>query len=141
MANSHPGAGHELYLMTHLGTFILAIMKTSTYYTFLETLGLGQYNKKISKMFQKFLKDFFVTSVNIELLRMKILDVTYSQYMKEQSVSEYRATHNGNLTPHIQSINKGVKYECNKCEYRAATQGNHIHYKQSAHERAKYDCN
>ena len=110
MANLHPGAGHELYLMTHLGTFILAIMKTSTYYTFLETLGLGQYNRKISKMFQKCLKDFFVTSVNIELLRMKILDVTYSQYMKEQSVSEYRATHNGNLTPHIQSINKGVKY-------------------------------
>ena len=141
MANLHPGAGHELYLMTHLGTFILAIMKTSTYYTFLETLRLGQYNKKISKMFQKCLKDFFVTSVNIELLRMKILDVTYSQYMKEQSVSEYRATHNGNLACHIHLIHEGVRYECNKCEYRAATQGNLICYIQSVHEGAKYDCN
>ena len=77
MANSHTGAGHELYLMTHLGIFILPIMKTSTYYTFLEAIGLGQYNETISKMFQKCFKDFFVTSVNIELLRMKILDVTY----------------------------------------------------------------
>ena len=66
--------------------------------------------KQFPRCFRNVLKIFFVTSVNIELLRMKILDVTYSQYMKEQSVSEYRATHNGNLTPPIQSINKGVKY-------------------------------
>ena len=85
MANLHPGAGHELYLMTHLGTFILAIMKTSTYYTFLETLGLGQYNKTISKMFQKCFKDF------------------YCHYC------EYRATQNENIGCHIQSVHEGAK--------------------------------
>ena len=54
---------------------------------------------------------------------------------------EYRATHNGNLAHHIQSIHKGVKYECNKCGYRAATQGNLDCNIQSIHKGTKYDCN
>ena len=53
------GGGQKVYLMSHLGTKSVPIIKTSTYYTFLETLGLGQYNNTISKMFQNFFKDFY----------------------------------------------------------------------------------
>ena len=46
-------------------------------YNFLESLGPGQYNKIIFKMFYNCLKDF-CTSVNIEMLYRVILYVTYS---------------------------------------------------------------
>ena len=81
MANSRVGGWLKFYLMTLLGTFILPIIKTSTYYTFLEILELG-YNEIISNMFHNCFNDFFITSVNIELLKTKIFHVTYSLYVE-----------------------------------------------------------
>ena len=46
-------------------------------YTFLESLGPGQYNKTIFKMFYNCFK-YFCTIVNIEMLYRVILYVTYS---------------------------------------------------------------
>ena len=46
------------------------------YYTFLEFLGPGQYNKTIFKMFYNCFK-WFCTSVNIEMLYSVIFYVTY----------------------------------------------------------------
>ena len=37
---------------------------------------------------------------------------------------DYRATMQGSLTRHIQSVHEGVKYDCNKCEYRGTRQSN-----------------
>ena len=58
------------------------VIKTSTYYTILKSLGPGQYNKTFSFSFE----DFF-TRVNMDLLHRVILYVIYSQYMKKLYIS------------------------------------------------------
>ena len=61
-----------------------------------------------------------VTIVDIELLHMVILYVTYSLYIKELGM----AVTSVNIELHTIGIHEGVKYECNKYEYRTTTQGN-----------------
>ena len=54
---------------------------------------------------------------------------------------DYQATHQGNLTVHIQSKHEGVKYACNKCDYQAKRPYILRSHIQSIHEGVKYSCN
>ena len=46
-----------------------------------------------------------------------------------------------NLSTHMQSVHKGVKYPCNQCEYKATEQGSLKRHIESVHEKVKYPCN
>ena len=73
-------------ILSHFGLKNRLIFGAANY-TFLESLGPGQYNKTIFKMFYNCFKDFCNQCEYRELLRRIILHVTYSQYLKELSIS------------------------------------------------------
>ena len=47
---------------------------------------------------------------------------------------DYQATHQGNLTVHIQSKHEGVKYACNKCDQQFTTRRSMARHIKSMHE-------
>ena len=54
---------------------------------------------------------------------------------------DYQATHQSNLTRHIQSKHEGVKYACNQCDQQFTQQCALTTHIQSIHEGVKYACN
>ena len=46
----------------------------------------------------------------------------------------------GNLTQHIQSVHKGLKFPCDQCVYQATTKENLWAHLRSVHEKIKYPC-
>ena len=71
--------------------------------------------------------------------------VTSTEYLEEPTVKsdqcDYQATHQSNLTKHIQSKHEGVKYACDQCDYRGTQQGSLTVHIRSKHGGVKYACN
>ena len=53
----------------------------------------------------------------------------------------YKATSNGNLKRHIESVHEKVKYSCDQCDYKATTQGLLKRHIVSVHMNVDYPCN
>ena len=41
----------------------------------------------------------------------------------------------------LQSVHKGIKYDCSQCKYKATQQSYIVTHKQSLHKGLSYDCN
>ena len=58
-----------------------------------------------------------------------------SKYICEQC--DYKATKKGDLSTHINSIHKGVRFPCKKCDYKATQKGTLLRHIESIHEGVK----
>ena len=52
----------------------------------------------------------------------------------------FKATKRNNLTKHVQSKHKGIKYPCGQCDHRATCSGNLLTHIKSKHEGFRYPC-
>ena len=53
------------------------------------------------------------------------------------NLCDYKATQQGSLKKHIESVHEKVKYPCNLCEYKATEKGHLKRHIKSVHKKKK----
>ena len=82
--------------------------------------------------------EYFEEDVKEEIIDEKNSQSNFEKRMCDICSKSYKSK--GNLTQHIQSVHKGLKYPCDQCVYQATTKESLLAHIRSVHEKVKYPC-